>query len=194
MKLAQRSVGLDLLRALAVLLVLGRHMNPPGDSEPEWVRAFAEVWIYGGWIGVDLFFVLSGFLIGGLLFAEHVRHGTIHVGRFLVRRGFKIYPAFYAFLALTVVYLRVRYGGYPPRAHIIADALFVQNYADSLWHHTWSLAVEEHFYILLPAVLAGMLRLDRRSAIAKGSSLPMAADPFRKLPRHFLFWAVLVRL
>ena len=192
MKLAQRSVGLDLLRALAVLLVLGRHMNPPTPDEHGVVRAIADVWIRGGWIGVDLFFVLSGFLIGGLLFAEHVRHGTIHVGRFLVRRGFKIYPAFYAFLALTVLYLRIRYGGFPRRSHILNDALFIQNYANSLWHHTWSLAVEEHFYILLPALLAGMLRRHSRAAATSGPSLPMASDPFRNLPRNFLIWGVIL--
>jgi peptidoglycan/LPS O-acetylase OafA/YrhL len=190
MKLAQRSLSLDVLRAAAVLLVLGRHMNPPGEGEHWLVRSIAEVWIRGGWVGVDLFFVLSGFLIGGLLFQEHARHGTIHVGRFLTRRGFKIYPAFYVFLALTVVYLRIRYGGYPDRALILGDALFVQNYAVSLWHHTWSLAVEEHFYILLPALLAGLLRLHRRS-VASGDCLP-SANPFRNLPWHFLAWAAIL--
>jgi peptidoglycan/LPS O-acetylase OafA/YrhL len=192
MKLAQRSVGLDLLRALAVLLVLGRHMIPPTQDEHGVVRAVADVWVRGGWIGVDLFFVLSGFLIGGLLFQEHVRHGSIHVGRFLVRRGFKIYPAFYAFLALTVLYLRIRYGGFPRKSQILGDALFIQNYANSLWHHTWSLAVEEHFYILLPALLAGILRRHNRTAAPTGPSLPLASDPFRNLPRHFLVWAVIL--
>jgi peptidoglycan/LPS O-acetylase OafA/YrhL len=182
MKLAQRSLTLDVLRAAAVLLVLGRHMIPPTEDEHWVVRAVAGVWIRGGWVGVDLFFVLSGFLIGGLLFQEHLRHGTIHVGRFLIRRGFKIYPAFYVFLALTVLYLRVRYGGYPRRTLIFGDALFVQNYAASLWHHTWSLAVEEHFYILLPALLAGMLRRNKHSL----------TDPFRNLPRHFLVWAAIL--
>ena len=192
MKLAQRSAGLDLLRAVAVLLVLGRHMNPPGQDEHGVVRGIADVWIRGGWIGVDLFFVLSGFLIGGLLFQEHVRHGTIDVRRFLVRRGFKIYPAFYAFLALTVLYLRIRYGGFPRRSQILGDALFIQNYANSLWHHTWSLAVEEHFYILLPALLAGILRRHNRAAAPTGPSLPLASDPFRNLPRHFVTWAVIL--
>jgi peptidoglycan/LPS O-acetylase OafA/YrhL len=182
MQLAQRSISLDVLRAAAVLLVLGRHMNPPPESEHWLTHAVAGVWIRGGWVGVDLFFVLSGFLIGGLLFAEHVRHGTIHVGRFLIRRGFKIYPAFYVFLALTVLYLRLRYGGYPRKTLIAGDALFIQNYAASLWHHTWSLAVEEHFYILLPALLAGLLRRHKWPA----------GDPFRNLPWHFLSWAVVL--
>jgi peptidoglycan/LPS O-acetylase OafA/YrhL len=192
MKLAQRSVGLDLLRALAVLLVLGRHMNPPAQDEHGMVRAVADVWIRGGWIGVDLFFVLSGFLIGGLLFQEHLRHGTIDVRRFLVRRGFKIYPAFYAFLAITVLYIRVRYGGFPRKSQMLGDALFIQNYANSLWHHTWSLAVEEHFYILLPALLAGMLRRNNRAAATNEPSFPLINNPFRNLPRHFLLWALVL--
>ena len=54
-----------------------------------------------GWIGVDLFFVLSGFLISGLLFSEYKKRGAISFKTFFIRRGFKIYPAFYVFLLLT---------------------------------------------------------------------------------------------
>ena len=66
-----RLVGLDLLRLLAVLLVLGRHIPlPPSISDIPWPRILRP-WFRGGWIGVDLFFVLSGFLVSGLLFAEY---------------------------------------------------------------------------------------------------------------------------
>jgi len=77
-----RNQSLDMLRGVAVLLVLGRHMDGAG------------IWSSAGWCGVDLFFVLSGFLISGLLFTEFKKTGTIDVKRFWIRRGFKIYPAF----------------------------------------------------------------------------------------------------
>src|SRR5215831_18752084 len=90
-----RNAQLDALRAIAVLLVLGRHLP------------FFPLWIRVGWTGVDLFFVLSGFLISGLLFREYKATGGIRIGRFLVRRGFKIYPAYYLFLTGSVIYYAV---------------------------------------------------------------------------------------
>src|SRR6185295_15310789 len=90
-----RDPGLDVLRGVAVLLVLFRHFDTPPEELMHPVRAVV-MWLNRvGWIGVDLFFVLSGFLVSGLLFEEYERHGTLRVGRFLVRRGFKIYPGFY---------------------------------------------------------------------------------------------------
>ncbi|MDZ4806333.1 MAG: acyltransferase family protein [Candidatus Eisenbacteria bacterium] len=64
-----RQPGLDLLRLVAIVLVLGRHLLPPPDSLPGGWRMALATWQQGGWIGVDLFFVLSGFLVSGLLFA-----------------------------------------------------------------------------------------------------------------------------
>ena len=86
---------LDVLRGIAIVLVLGSHM-PASD-----------LWSQIGWVGVDLFFVLSGFLVSGLLFNEYKKHGQIRLGRFLIRRGFKIYPAFY-FLILVTIAIRLR--------------------------------------------------------------------------------------
>ncbi len=122
-----------------------------------------------GWIGVDLFFVLSGFLVGGLLFAEYRRYSTIDVLRFYIRRGFKIYPAFYLFLVLSLL---MQYQIDPPRAwsFVAAEILFLQNYFRPVWTHTWSLAVEEHFYLLLPLLLLLMLR--RRSTGSPFATLP----------------------
>src|SRR5512135_1473672 len=93
-----RLVSLDVLRCLAVLLVIGRHMAPPPTRIAP-VRWFIDTWHQGGWIGVDLFFVLSGFLISGLLYRDLSKNGSLGVGRFLIRRGLKIYPAFYVLLA-----------------------------------------------------------------------------------------------
>jgi peptidoglycan/LPS O-acetylase OafA/YrhL len=148
----QRSQALDLLRAAAVLLVLGRHLDFGGCQFGGLVRKGLEAWYRGGWVGVDLFFVLSGFLISGLLFREHQKYGLISFKRFFIRRGFKIYPPFYLLLLLTwgVKWFNT---GRLERRGLIVEALFVQNYFVGWWSHTWSLAVEEHFYLLLPAVL-----------------------------------------
>jgi peptidoglycan/LPS O-acetylase OafA/YrhL len=75
---------------MAILLVLGRHAE------------YYHLWQRAGWIGVDLFFVLSGFLISNLLFSEYGDTGTINLGRFLLRRGLKIYPAYYFFVLFAL--------------------------------------------------------------------------------------------
>src|SRR5438876_4889931 len=97
-----RVVQLDALRAIAVLLVLGHHMPAcPRDLNYP-LALFTEQWKQCGWAGVDLFFVLSGFLVSGLLFREYQKYGTIKLPRFLARRGLKIYPAFYVLLLTTI--------------------------------------------------------------------------------------------
>jgi peptidoglycan/LPS O-acetylase OafA/YrhL len=97
---------------------------------------------------VDLFFVLSGYLVSGLLFKEYQRLGRVSVGRFLVRRGLKIYPAFWVLIAISVVVFWLQ--GHPvPLRHLLGELFFVQNYAAHMWGHTWSLAIEEHFYLCL---------------------------------------------
>jgi peptidoglycan/LPS O-acetylase OafA/YrhL len=139
---------LDILRALAVLLVLGSHAPAGSEGFPEPVRSFFQYWQKTGWIGVDLFFVLSGFLVSGLLFREYKNRGTIDAKRFLIRRGFKIYPAFYMLFLLTLI-VRWLTDEKTGIGAVLAEGLFLQNYHIALWGHTWSLAVEEHFYILL---------------------------------------------
>jgi peptidoglycan/LPS O-acetylase OafA/YrhL len=176
----QRSKGIDILRAVAVFLVLGRHIElVPGNSSSG-VDSFAhwlsQLWIRGGWVGVDLFFVLSGFLVSGLLFREHRKFGAISARDFLIRRGFKIYPAFWMLIGVTVL-VRVLHHAFHPKA-TLSELLFLQNYGPSLWPHTWSLAVEEHFYILL---LLFLLFLSRRNL----------ENPFSSIPRAFFLLAVL---
>src|SRR6516164_11144842 len=131
-----RSTVLDALRAVAILLVLGRHAN------------IAEVWSRIGWCGVDLFFVLSGFLISGLLFQEYKRFGEIRLRTFWLRRGLKIYPAFYIYILTELVTYLLVYNKLPGAKSpslFWLDATFLCNYWESLSGHTWSLAVEEHF-------------------------------------------------
>jgi peptidoglycan/LPS O-acetylase OafA/YrhL len=158
-----RNKRLDVLRCIAVLLVLVHH--------GEILSFFTRV----GWTGVDLFFVLSGFLISGLLFSEYRKRHSIGFKRFFIRRGLKIYPAFYAFLFLTGV---VSYGVFhalATPAHYLHEIFFVQNYEKGVWDHTWSLAIEEHFYIFLPVLLLVLVRFSSNRQ-----------DPFRILPWAFV--------
>ena len=166
-----RNLGLDILRFVAVLLVLGHHAAPaPGAN------ILMLLWSRGGWVGVDLFFVLSGFLVSGLLFTEHRLHGTIRPLRFLLRRGFKIYPAFWVMIAATVAGNMALGIETSPRT-VLKELLFVQNYFGGLWRHTWSLAVEEHFYLALAAYAAFVTRRTR-------------SEPFASVP--YVFAAVAV--
>lgn len=139
---------IDILRAVAVFLVLGRHMEicPPETSAI--LNRVTTVWARGGWIGVDLFFVLSGFLVSGLLFREYERFRELRIGHFLVRRGLKIYPPFWLLMGVTVMTYLLRHRPLPWGA-VASELLFVQNYLAGMWNHTWSLAVEEHFYLSL---------------------------------------------
>jgi len=155
---ATRMPELDLLRLVAVLLVIGRHSDPIPKSLPVSLGWFFDLWHCGGWVGVDLFFVLSGFLVSGLLFREYKLRRRVSLGRFYMRRGWKIYPPFFALIAVTVFWQSCQHGGTPP-SQLTAEVFFVQNYFGGLWDHTWSLAVEEHFYILLPLILVILLKL-----------------------------------
>ena len=159
----RRNLQLDVLRGVAILLVFGRHLEIP---RPEGVMGlFADLWFRLGWIGVDLFFVLSGFLIGGLLVTELQKHGRIDIMRFLVRRALKIYPAYAVFIAYLILMptLKAAARGEQPWTTLTEqwhqcwpNILFLQNYLWSVAGHTWTLAVEEHFYLLLPFALVAL--------------------------------------
>jgi peptidoglycan/LPS O-acetylase OafA/YrhL len=119
-------------------------------------------WERGGWVGVDLFFVLSGFLVSGLLFSEYKRRGQLSAGRFYTRRGWKIYPPFVVLIAASVT-VNLLLGRSITSRSLAAELTFLQSYLPGLWNHTWSLSVEEHFYFILPLLLMLMLRLNRSS-------------------------------
>lgn len=130
---------LDFLRGIAIILVLLRH---------QFLFAFTYTM---GWIGVDLFFVLSGFLVSSLLFKEYQKFQTINGKNFLIRRGFKIYPIYYLFYIVYFIPIFWR-NEKLDFTKMLYDLVFIQNYARD-WGYTyaasWSLAVEEHFYFLL---------------------------------------------
>ena len=153
--------GLDGLRALSVSAVLLYH---------------AEVsWMPGGFLGVDVFFVISGYLITSLLLAEHRNHGEIGVGQFYLRRARRLLPALFLLLAcvslFTVIFLPDEIRSL--RADVVAALGYVTNWWQIFQHqsyiaaqgrppllrHLWSLAVEEQFYLLWPLLLFGMLKL-----------------------------------
>lgn len=186
----QRYVYLDVMRAVAVLLVLGAHY-PLRIPEETYGYHLFMMWRRFGWIGVDLFFVLSGFLVGGLLFAEQARHGKIKYGRFLIRRSFKIWPCYLALLAFACAWDVVRGSG--AWLHRLGDTasrawpylLQIQNYNGPLVDrigHTWSLAVEEHFYLLLPLLLAVLTWFAARSSTKLDGA---QRKPFAALPWVF---------
>ncbi|MBI2511705.1 MAG: acyltransferase [Opitutae bacterium] len=158
----RRSRAIDVLRAAAILLVLGCHcVVRPDDAGA--LSPLAGAWHRVGWTGVDLFFVLSGFLVSGLLFSEYRRTGAIDVRRFLVRRGLKIWPAYFAYLTFLALWFTwQRWHGKPvdTLAALQPNLLHLQNYLGTPREHTWSLAVEEHFYLLL--ALAGFVGLQSR--------------------------------
>jgi peptidoglycan/LPS O-acetylase OafA/YrhL len=149
-----RNLGLDVLRMLTILLVLGRHIDLPENPSP-----LLMAWKRGGWVGVDLFFVLSGFLISGLLFTEYSRFLRVDISRFLIRRAFKLYPAFWIMLCLTLVVRTVRGEPIPPLS-LSGEILFLQNYIGAIWNHTWSLAIEEHFYLMLAFLVVVHLKTE----------------------------------
>jgi peptidoglycan/LPS O-acetylase OafA/YrhL len=129
---------LDFLRGIAIILVLIRHIP------------FFTFTQNMGWIGVDLFFVLSGFLVSGLLFKEYLKFGNIRPKLFLIRRGFKIYPIYYIFYVPYLVPIIMKRGwSCLADRGFLSDMTFTQNFINGYgWAYpaSWSLAVEEHFY------------------------------------------------
>jgi peptidoglycan/LPS O-acetylase OafA/YrhL len=189
-----RKRELDFLRGLAILLVLCRH------------QYFVSLTYRIGWIGVDLFFVLSGFLVSGLLFKEYQKYGEIQAGRFLIRRGFKIYPLYYLFY-LPYFWVEPLSLGVHWQV-VVADLLFLQNYLHG-WGYayapSWSLAVEEHFYFMLVLVFWILMRKQKfSSALQILPKTPLTQLEFgiisvmafclmfRILSNHF-FWEQIVR-
>lgn len=159
----RRIVALDGLRGLAVLLVLLGHSQVPGFGGGE---------ATAGAVGVTVFFVLSGFLITGLLLAERDRRGTVSLRAFWARRALRLLPALVVFLAATGFIVVA--SGTVTWGHHLRNSLpvlfYVADFA-SLHHpiayldHTWSLAVEEQFYLFWPLVLLVTARFVRARAL-----------------------------
>ncbi len=156
--------SLDGLRAIAVLGVMCWHYVVPG--------------VKGGFLGVDLFFVLSGFLITKLLIEEWDATGSIHLGKFYLRRVLRLFPALFLVLLVTFPFV--------PRQWTYQALLYVTNWGILFWHlppsaimQLWSLSVEEQFYLVWPPLLLALLafKVPRRAIVtivvllAAGSAL-----------------------
>jgi peptidoglycan/LPS O-acetylase OafA/YrhL len=156
----ERQPGLDLLRALAIVVVVIYHAALFGFKLPGRVDRF-------GWIGVDLFFVLSGYLIGGQLLAPLARGQRINLGRFFARRALRIMPAYFAVLA--IYFLLPPWREYSEMSQPLWKFLLsVQNIAlhgGTAFSHAWSLAVEDQFYLALPFLLLFLFRRPRAAII-----------------------------
>jgi peptidoglycan/LPS O-acetylase OafA/YrhL len=179
--------ALDGLRGVAILLVMFHHFTAYGGMNPRTSpdRMFKQLSLLG-WIGVDLFFVLSGFLITGIL-CETL--GKRHFFRnFYLRRTLRIFPVYYATLLVAFIVIPAAFaisGGY---AKLLGDQLWYWFYAMNLnlaWNgwpeffafsHFWSLAVEEQFYLVWPLLIfaAGSRRM-----VAVCVSVAIAAPLFR---------------
>jgi len=149
----ERQPGLDLLRALAIIVVVIYHAALFGFKLPGRVDRF-------GWIGVDLFFVLSGYLIGGQLLAPLARDQRMNLGRFFARRALRIMPAY--FVVLAIYFLLPSSREYSEMSQPLWKfVLSIQNIAlhgGTAFSHAWSLAVEDQFYLALPFLLLFLYR------------------------------------
>lgn len=173
---------LDGLRAVACLLVMAHHINGLG----------------GGFLGVEIFFVLSGFLISSLLLEEWSERGRLDLGRFFARRALRLLPALFLFvLAMVVLGLVI-----PGAARLVSvkwvsgTLLYVVNWLivkeslagasiQSAFVHCWSLAIEEQFYLVWPLVLAWLLR--KRAGLRSLAILLLAVVVYAAVARLLIF-------
>jgi peptidoglycan/LPS O-acetylase OafA/YrhL len=154
--------GLDGLRAVAVVGVMIYHAN--------------KEWLHGGFLGVEVFFVISGYLITLLLIGEHERHGDINLRQFWLRRFRRLLPALFVMMGLVAIYLTFAFAKARGRTRgdFFGGILYGSNWYQ-IWvgqgytaseafvplRHLWSLAVEEQFYLIWPLVMMAVLRKGR---------------------------------
>ena len=221
MRPSQNFAPLDGLRGFASCIVVFYHCvlftgffdaHLRGAEQAAWLPLVAN----GFWSGIDIFFVLSGFLIGRLLIRDLERDRKLHYPSFLIRRGFRIFPAYYLVLTasmLTVLPLDIpifRFLYLSSDWKEVAEAswsnyLYVVNYVrpgntPSPMSWAWSLCVEEHFYALLPPILFLLYRIPRRgvrpavlslvvAAPLAGRVLQYLADPSLELMKGFYYYS-----
>lgn len=166
--------SLDGLRGIAAMLVLLFHCDAP--------------FFAGGYVGVDVFFVLSGFLITGLLNEEFDRTGRIDFRRFYWNRALRLFPPFLALLLVYSLAAPHIWPGYPHWKDVAISGLYLADYAIpagfdlTYLRHTWSLAVEEQFYVVWPLAFLVALRTCQRSRLPMViSSLLVAALAWRAI-------------
>ena len=155
---AARVPGLDLMRGIAIVWVVLFHFRYARLPHVfYWPARY-------GWMGVDLFFVLSGYLIGSQLLRPYLHGSAPSLRRFYIRRAFRILPAFLAVFALyfAVPGFREAPGLSPAWQFLTFTENFRINYfTDQAFSHFWSLCVEEHFYLCLPLLVLVLMRKPR---------------------------------
>jgi len=158
--MSARIRGLDGIRAYAAIIVVTTHL-----------QIFISLYhsnspiygiVAGGSNGVKIFFVLSGFLITHLLLSEYEMHGKIRLGYFLARRALRIFPLFYLFI-FCLILIGFFFETNTKFNQIIYSSLYLFNFVSHadyniILGHTWSLAVEEHFYLLWPPFFLFLLK------------------------------------
>ncbi|MEO5679778.1 MAG: acyltransferase family protein [Acidimicrobiales bacterium] len=153
--------GLDGLRAVSVMAVIAYHAG--------------LTWVPGGFLGVEVFFVISGYLITSLLLAEHAARGTISLRGFWHRRARRLLPAAYLLLVTVALVVATAYREEAAqlRGQVVAAMAYASNWylmavdasyfatdgRPSPLQHLWSLAIEEQFYLVWPLVVVGLLRV-----------------------------------
>jgi peptidoglycan/LPS O-acetylase OafA/YrhL len=155
--------GLDGMRAIAVVAVMVYHANPS--------------WLPGGFLGVEVFFVISGYLITMLLIGEHERTGAVSLKGFYLRRARRLLPALFVLLIGLTLYTSIarRDALGQLRGDVIAGLAYVSNWYQiavgqgytssgdfAPLRHLWSLGVEEQFYLVWPLAMIGLLHFGRR--------------------------------
>jgi peptidoglycan/LPS O-acetylase OafA/YrhL len=145
---------LDGLRSIAVLLVVVGHLTAR-FVEAHGSNLFSRLpFVANGWVGVDLFFVLSGFFIGGQLWRELRNSDSIAVGRFIIRRGFRIWPLYFFIFLCVFVFSLVLGHDISAREFGWSDIVFLTNFHNrGIVMGSWSLCTEEQFYIITPLAL-----------------------------------------
>ena len=166
-----RSNGLDALRALAILLVFTYHYMVFVSGEPTFGWASSV-----GWVGVDLFFVLSGYLIGNQVFAGLAQGRSLSLSAFYARRALRTWPAFWLVLAAYFLFPSEMGGRTPPPLWRFLS--FTQNFQlvpGTAFSHAWSLCIEEQFYLVLPLVALLAMRCGSRRSQAWALLIGLAA-------------------
>jgi peptidoglycan/LPS O-acetylase OafA/YrhL len=147
-----RIPSLDGCRAISILLVVLAHL-----CETPAFRAFdpyARFMYHFGPYGVEVFFVISGFIITTLLLNEEHRNGSVSIKKFYIRRAFRIWPVAYAYLLVVAILAWSHLISVAPHHFFYAGTFLMNHVPETNWFtgHFWSLAIEEQFYVLWPIV------------------------------------------
>ncbi len=187
MKTDHTFTGLDHLRALAISLVFLYHYT--AFQHPGWMN---NPFIHFGWCGVDLFFVLSGFLISNQLMAAWQKRQEIPFREFYIKRIFRIFPPYF-FVLLIYIFIPA-FHERETLAPLWKMFSFTQNYGQDIgrygtFSHAWSLCVEEQFYLLLPIILLWVLS----SRMKKKSGWLIPAIFLLTMIFRWISWEVLLK-